>query len=177
MITNFSQSLGLMLQSEGGFTTDPVDPGNHLPDGRAGSTNLGVTQANWESYVGHQVKWSEMRTLTPEIVAPFYKRRYWDLVRGDELPSPIDYMMFDFAVNGGPGRCIKLMQKAVGATQDGVLGPKTLAAIKAVPVHKLVQDFSDVKERFYRELNNERFERGWLNRVAKVENAAINMIG
>jgi lysozyme family protein len=166
-----------MLQSEGGFTTDPVDPGNRLPDGRAGSTNLGVTQANWEAYVGHPVKWSEMRTLTPEIVAPFYKRKYWDLVRGDELPSPIDYLMFDFAVNGGPGRCIKLMQRAVGVTQDGVFGPKTLAAIKAVPVHKLIQDFSDVKEHFYRELNNERFERGWLNRVAKVENAAINMLG
>jgi lysozyme family protein len=118
-----------------------------------------------------------MRTLTPTIVAPFYKRKYWDLVRGDDLPSPIDYMMFDFAVNGGPGRCIKIMQEAVGTKQDGVLGPKTLAAIKAVPVHKLIQDFSDAKERFYKGLNNDTYERGWLNRVAEVENHATNMIG
>ena len=177
MISNFMQSLGMVLKSEGGFTTDTRDPGNRLPDGRPGSTNLGVTQANWEAYVGHPVKWSEMRTLTPELVAPFYKRKYWDLVRGDELLSPIDYLMFDFAVNAGPGRCIKLMQRAVGATQDGVLGPKTMAAIKAVPVHKLIQDFSDVKEAFYKSLNNDTFERGWLNRVAEVEDHATNMLG
>lgn len=177
MITNFSRSLGLILQSEGGFTTDPRDPGNRLEDGRPGSTNLGVTQANWEAYVGHPVKWSEMRTLTPEIVKPFYKKRYWDAVKGDDLPTPIDYMMFDFAVNSGPVRSIKLMQKAVGTVQDGILGPMTMTAIKAIPIHKLIQDFSDEKEWWYKSLRNENFERGWLNRVAKVENNSVNMIG
>lgn len=177
MISNFMRSLGMVLKSEGGFTTDTRDRGNLLPDGRPGSTNLGVTQANWESYVGHPVKWSEMRTLTPELVAPFYKRRYWDLVRGDELPSPVDYVMFDFAVNAGPVRCIKLMQKAVGTVQDGILGPKTMTAIKAVPVGKLIADFSDEKEWWYKSLKNKTYERGWLNRVAEVEKHATNMIG
>lgn len=177
MITNYNRSLGLILQSEGGFTTDPRDPGNRLPDGRPGSTNLGVTQANWEAYVGHPVTWAEMQALTPEIVKPFYKKEYWDKVRADELPTPIDYLMFDFAVNAGPVRGIKIMQKAVGTVQDGILGPKTMRAIKAVPVDKLIQDFSDEKEWWYRSLKNKTYERGWLNRVAKVEYNSINMIG
>lgn len=52
MQNNFEKSLALVLKSEGGFTTDVRDNGNKLPDGRAGSTNLGVTQANWEAFVG-----------------------------------------------------------------------------------------------------------------------------
>jgi lysozyme family protein len=177
MITNYSRSFGLILQSEGGFTTDPRDPGNRLPDGRPGSTNLGVTQANWEAYVGRPVTWAEMQALTPEIVKPFYKKEYWDKVRADELPTPIDYLMFDFAVNAGPVRSIKIMQKAVGTVQDGILGPKTMRAIKAVPVGKLIADFSDEKEWWYKSLKNKTYERGWLNRVAKVENNSIGMIG
>jgi len=177
MITNLSRSLGLILKSEGGFTTDPRDPGNRLPDGRPGSTNLGVSQANWEAYVGHPVKWSEMRTLTPEIVKPFYKKNYWDKVKGDDLPTPIDYLMFDFAVNAGPVKSIKIMQKAVGTVQDGILGPMTMKAIKAVPIDKLIKDFSDEKEWWYKSLKNETYEGGWLNRVAIVEINSINMIG
>jgi lysozyme family protein len=177
MISNLSRSLELVLKSEGGFTTDPRDPGNRLPDGRKGSTNLGVTQANWEAYVGHPVKWSDMRALTPEIVQPFYKKNYWDKVKGDDLPTPIDYLMFDFAVNAGPVRSIKIMQKAVGTVQDGIFGPKTLTAIKAVPIDKLIKDFSDEKEWWYKSLKNHTFETGWLNRVAKVETNSINMIG
>jgi lysozyme family protein len=65
MINNLEQALALVLKSEDGFTIDPRDNGNKLPDGRAGSTNLGVTQAAWEAYVGHPVTWSDMKSLTP----------------------------------------------------------------------------------------------------------------
>ena len=47
MNSNWQKSFELMLQSEGGFSNDQRDSGNHLPDGREGSTMLGVTQYNW----------------------------------------------------------------------------------------------------------------------------------
>jgi len=95
MIENFEKSLELILASEGGFQTESADSGNKLPDGRAGSTNLGVTQANWEAFLGHPVTWNDMKALTSQTVSPFYKKKYWDKVMGDELPTPVDFMMFD----------------------------------------------------------------------------------
>ena len=44
-----------LIEHEGGFTSDERDPGNKMPDGRPGSTNLGVTQKVWEEYVGRQI--------------------------------------------------------------------------------------------------------------------------
>ena len=55
METNYKTALDNILKSEGGFQDDHKDSGNKLPDGRKGCTNLGVTQAAWESYVGHKV--------------------------------------------------------------------------------------------------------------------------
>lgn len=176
MIENFNKALELVLKEEGGFTTDVRDNGNKLPDGRAGSTNLGVTQANWEAFVGHPVTWNDMRALTPTIVTPFYKRKYWDMVRGDELPNGVDYMAFDFAVNAGVGRAIKLLQQAVGVSQDGAIGPMTLSAIRAIPAKQLVDRYSDAKEAWYKSLNNATYQKGWLNRVARVEVNALQMV-
>jgi lysozyme family protein len=177
MQNNFEKSLALVLKSEGGFTTDVRDNGNKLPDGRAGSTNLGVTQANWEAFVGHPVSWNDMKALNPTTVAPFYKRKYWDLVRGDELPTPLDYILFDFAVNAGPGTAIKILQRAVGTTPDGALGPITLGVVKAIPVKLLIERYSDEKEKFYKGLKQfPIFGKGWLSRVEHVEVNAKTML-
>jgi lysozyme family protein len=178
MQSNWDNAFNLMLQSEGGFTDDARDPCNHLPDGRAGCTNYGVTQTAWEEYVGHKVSTQDMRDLTREQISPFYKRKYWDAVRGDELPVGLDYLSFDYAVNAGPGRSIKTLQAAVGVPQDGGFGPMTMAAVLAVDPHELIEKFSQAKEAFYRSLNTfETYGKGWLNRVAAVKVKAETMLG
>jgi lysozyme family protein len=176
MINNFEQALRQVLKSEGGFQTDINDLGNKLPDGRAGCTNLGVTQAAWEKYVGHPVTWNDMRALTPETISPFYKRRYWDVVRGDDLPAGLDYIMFDFAINAGPGRAVKLLQECVGEAADGVLGPISMSTIKSMPVVKLIESFTSAKQKYYKSLNNPTYEHGWLSRAEIVENNALKMV-
>jgi len=176
MKDNFESSLVLVLKSEGGFTTDTHDNGNKLPDGRAGSTNLGVTQANWEAFVGHPVTWDNMKALTAETVAPFYKRKYWDVAHCDELPQGLDYLVFDFAVNAGVGRSIKTLQTAIGVTADGSLGPLSLSVINNLDPKLLIERFTDAKEKFYKALNNPTYEKGWLARTATVEKSALSMI-
>ncbi len=178
MISNWQQAFEQMLASEGGFTADERDDGNKLPDGRKGSTMLGVTQYNWEQHVGHQVTHDDMRKLTAVDVEPLYKKKYWDVVQGDKLPNGIDYLVFDMGVNAGPGRAIKLLQAAVGTTPDGGLGPVTLAAVWAADPVVLIEKFSQEKEAFYRGL--EKFTvygEGWLNRVAAVKLKASSMLG
>ena len=178
MISNWDQAFKQMLASEGGFTDDERDNGNKLPDGRKGSTMLGVTQFNWEQHVGHQVTHDDMRKLTPADVEPLYKKKYWDAVRADELPSGIDYAVFDMGVNAGPGRSIKLMQSALGVTPDGGFGAITMAAVQAANPVELIERFSQEKEAFYRSLESfSVYGTGWLNRVAAVKLKASSMLG
>ena len=169
MKENFSPALKLLLDSEGGFVNHPEDPG--------GMTNLGVTKKVWESWVGHAVSEKVMRALTPEKVAPLYKKKYWDAVKADDLPDGLDYLMFDFAVNAGPGRAIKTMQKAIGTTPDGDIGPKTIQALKNADNSELVAKFSAEKEAFYRSLPTfGTFGKGWLRRVAEAKTHAESML-
>ena len=169
MISNWQKSFELMLKSEGGYVNNPADPG--------GMTNLGVTKATWENWVGRESDEAEMRGLTPEKVEPLYKKKYWDAVRGDELPPGISYLCFDFAVNAGAGRSIKTLQTAVGVTPDGGFGPMTMAAVQAVDPVELIERFSQAKEDFYRSLNTfATFGKGWLNRVADVKVKATSML-
>lgn len=169
MNNNWKKAFELMLKSEDGYVHHPSDPG--------GRTNLGVTQATWENWVGRGSDEAEMRGLTPEKVEPMYKKKYWDAVRGDELPVGLDYLMFDFAVNAGAGRAIKTLQTAVGVTPDGGFGPMTMAAVQAVDPNELIERFSQAKEDFYRSLTTfATFGKGWLNRVADVKVKASAML-
>lgn len=175
---NWEKSFALMLESEGGFSDDPRDNGNKLPDGRPGSTMLGVTQYNWENWTGHQVTHEQMKKLKPEDVKPFYKKKFWDACRCDDLPDGIDYLVFDFAVNAGVGRSAKTLQSVVGTTPDGAIGPLTLAAVNKFSPQELIDGFSDEKEFFYRGLGNfDVYGEGWLNRVAAVKIKATSMLG
>jgi len=170
MLSNWEQAFEQMLKSEGGYVNNPADPG--------GMTNLGVTKATWENWIGRESDEAEMRGLTPEKVEPLYKKKYWDAVRGDELPAGISYLCFDFAVNAGAGRAIKTLQSAVGVTPDGGFGPMTMAAVQAVDPATLIERFSAEKVVFYRSLNTfATFGNGWLNRVADVKVKAISMLG
>jgi lysozyme family protein len=136
-----------------------------------------VTKATWESWVGREVDEAEMRGLTPEKVEPLYKERYWDSVRGDEMPIGLDYLMFDFAVNAGAVRAIKLLQTAVGVRADGGFGPITMASVQSIDPVTLIERFSAEKVVFYRGLITfATFGNGWLNRVADVKAKASSML-
>ena len=169
MIENFQKSLALMLAHEGGFSNDPHDSG--------GMTNLGMTRRAWETYVQRQVDEAEMRGLTPEIVAPFYKTKYWDACKCDQLPLGVDYAVFDFAVNAGASRASKTMQSALGTAADGIVGPATLGVATNADPDEFLEKFSAAKEQFYRGLPTfEHFGNGWLRRVSEVKQTAEGMI-
>ena len=168
MLSNFPAALALVLQSEGGFVNHKFDPG--------GMTNLGVTRNVWRDWVKRDVDEAEMRSLTPELVAPLYKARYWDACKCDDLQRGVDYCVFDAAVNMGSSRAAKLLQAELGVTTDGVIGRATIAAANAADPLELLESFSLSKEEFYKSLTTfSTFGRGWLNRVAHVRQNAEKM--
>lgn len=173
MKENFDTAFEHVLKHEGGYVNDPLD--------RGGETNLGVTKGAWAQYIGRPVQDGEMKALTKEVVKPFYRKGYWDKCRCDELPAGLDYAVFDFAVNAGPGRAAKFLQQAVGVTADGAIGPATMAAVAGADPAQAVIAFGKAKEQFYnaivaRDPSQSRFIKGWLNRVASVEKTANTMI-
>lgn len=169
MFSNFDKSLAAVLVHEGGFVNNPKDPG--------GMTNLGCTKAVWEEHCGHPVDEKTMRALIPADVAPLYKRKYWDKVSGDDLPSGVDYVVFDAAINSGPGRAAKWLQACVGVEPDGGIGPKTLAAVNAFDSKQLVEDYSKRRLSFLMDLPTwDTFGKGWFRRVNEVETVGLTLL-
>ena len=134
MLGNFKRSLGEVLQSEGGYVNHKKDPGGH--------TNKGVTLRTFRFWYGPDRTVQDLKNITTQQVTRIYREGYWEKVRADELPLGLDLLLFDMAVNAGPGRAIKLLQAALGVTQDGVLGPITLGAIRKVKPEKLLKDLA-----------------------------------
>jgi len=162
MKENFDDALKALLKHEGGFVNHPADPG--------GMTNLGVTKKVMEEWVGRPVSEQDMRSLTPEDVAPIYKAKYWDAIKGDDLPAGVDMCVFDCAVNSGVGRASKFLQEVAGVNADGKIGPATLAAVKAKPAEQIIEAFCERRQKFLESLPTfKTFGKGWTTRVAGVK--------
>ena len=169
MESNFAESLKHVLKHEGGYVNHPSDPG--------GMTNLGVTKKVWEAWVGKRLTEAEMRALTPEIVAPLYKKMYWDKVQGDKLPSGVDYIVFDFAVNAGVSRAVRTLQNILFVTSDGIIGPTTLRVAGQRDPKELVEAYSEDRRLFYSQLPTfSVFGKGWLRRVDETKAQALKML-
>ncbi len=168
MKENFEQSLKMLLHHEGGYVNHPEDPG--------GETNLGVTRAVYEQWVNRQVMDGEMKALTVKDVAPIYKTNYWDRIRGDDLPSGLDFAAFDWAVNSGTGRPARVVQKYISAKQDGAIGPKTLALVAENDPAKMIQYLYEQRQKFYERLPHfDTFGKGWTRRNQETLKAAMEM--
>ncbi len=172
MTGNFDVCFDLMLAHEGGYVHHEKDPG--------GRTNHGVTQRVWEEWLGRPVSEKEMRALTPNMVKPLYKRKYWDACRADDLVAGVDYVVFDVSVNSGPGRAVKFLQSCVGVTVDGGFGPATMAAVKKSEEDpaRLIELYCARRLEFLQSLKTfETFGKGWSRRVQEVKDKALKMLG
>jgi len=168
MKENWDSAFALVLKHEGGYVNHPKDPG--------GMTNLGVTKKVWEEFVGREVDEREMRALTPDVVKPLYKKNYWDKIKGDQLPSGVDYAAYDLAVNSGTGRAAKYLQQIAGVHADGVIGPKSMEAILSCDPVETVDAICDMRLDFLQRLPTwNTFGKGWGRRVEEVKSIGLQM--
>lgn len=154
---NFDQAFDLLLGHEGGYSDHAADPG--------GKTRYGITEAVARE-VGYR---GDMAALPLDLAKRIYSERYWLAVRCNDLPDEIRYVVFDAAVNSGPKQAAMWLQRAAGVTDDGVIGPKTLAAVAKADPYQLRCNLLAQRLKLMAKLPTwPAFGRGWANRIASL---------
>ena len=154
----FEAAVDHVLSHEGGYVDHPADPG--------GATNMGITHATLARYRGKPVSKADVGALTRHEAAAIYHALYWRPVSGDHLPPPLALMVFDCAVNQGRARAARWLQRSVGASPDGIIGPKTLAAAQASDLRQVIVRFSAYRLFHYTGLSIwPVFRKGWTRRL------------
>ena len=153
---DFHRCISLILTVEGGLSNHRQDPG--------GLTKYGISKRAYPTW--------DIAALTIEQAKAIYHRDYWNPIRGDELPSGLDLLMLDCAINQGPATAIKLLQQALHTTDDGIIGPKTLN-LADVAMPGLLDAFAAERAlRYEFNRNEETFGRGWYRRLLRINRRA-----
>jgi len=162
MTPNFERIFERMLAHEGGYVDNPKDPG--------GATNLGVTQKVFNEYLAASgTAPYSVKMITRQQARAIFNVKYWMAVKGDKLQHGWDYAVVDFAYNSGPGRAVRVLQTVLGLTPDGVIGPKTVAAVFHAPKEKLAE-YNAKRLEFMKTLPHwPTFKNGWTARVQEVD--------
>jgi lysozyme family protein len=160
MRENYEKALEMVFKHEGGYVNHKSDPG--------GCTNYGITIKTLRAFRGSKdVDCEDVKNLSRDEAMLIYRQNYWDKVKGDELPAGFDVAVFDFAVNAGIKRAIKTLQEVVKVDTDGIIGPKTLAAVNEKGNILLLLAYHALRLAFYRKLKiYPVFKNGWERRVS-----------
>jgi len=166
--SSYPEAIRRLLASEGGYVNHPSDPG--------GPTNFGITLGDYRKYVKADASAADVRAIQVGEAKAIYRSKYWDAMRGDELPAGVDYCVFDYAVNSGTGRAPKVLQRVLRVPVTGRVDDATLAAARGRDARALIQGICDERMRFLQSLKTwPVFGRGWTKRVAAVRTAALAM--
>jgi lysozyme family protein len=164
--TSFETALSYVLVHEGGFADHPLDPG--------GATKFGITLATLAAWRKRPVARAEVMALDRREAAEIYRARYWNAVRGDELPRGLDHAVFDLAVNSGPARSARLLCRALDLPEKPRISLDIIRAAGERPVADVIRRLCAERRAFLQRLAHwPTFGRGWSRRVADVERQAL----
>lgn len=133
-MADFEIAHKITVKNEGGYTDNPDDNGNWT-GGKKGvgvlvGTNYGISAPVLKEYLGRTPTVSDMKNMSTETADKIYKKRYWTIIRGDELTRQnVANSIYDSAVNMGCSQAIKLAQRAAGLPETGKMNNETLKAL------------------------------------------------
>jgi lysozyme family protein len=167
--SSYDEALKGVLAHEGGNDDDPRDSG--------GRTSRGIVQSEWNAWRrNHPGLPADVWKAPQDQIKAIYRQQYWDALSCDDLPAGVDYAVFDYGVNSGIGRSAKVLQRLVGASVDGQVGPETIKAAANADASKLVNGICDERLAFLEKLGTwPTFGRGWARRVDDVRRGALAM--
>lgn len=150
---------------EGGWANDPDDAG--------GCTMAGITIGTYRKYYGSNKTCDDLRFITPKEWLHIFKKGYWDKMKADQIENQsIAQLCVDMCWGSGPITSIKKIQSTLGLKADGIVGPKTLAALNGDP-EKVFYTLWNMRKAWLEKIalkgNNKKFLRGWLNRLNDIK--------
>jgi lysozyme family protein len=163
-VTN-EEIITAILKHEGGFVNNPNDRGR--------ATNFGITEETLSEWRGAPATVADVKALTSVEAAQIYLRRYVLDPGFHRIWDPrLRHLVVDSGVQHGPERVVKWLQAlVVGVTADGLLGPKTAAAINGEDAGRLFNRLLARRIRWYGSLISSQrsqavFAAGWMSRAA-----------
>ena len=151
-----------ILKWEGGYVNDKDDLG--------GATNKGVTLATFRSVYGQGKTANDLRNMTDQQWETIFKKHFWDKWRADEIEDQsVANILVDWLwASGSYG--IKIPQRVLGVTVDGIVGAKTIAAVNAKDGKSFFKEVRQERIDFIDRIcnsrpQNKKFKKGWLNRI------------
>lgn len=175
----FDTFVGKVIVHEGGarFTKNAADPG--------GATKWGIS-LSYAKYQGTRfdvdgdgdVDADDIRVLTGETAILAYYEDFWVPVSGTLLHPALAYSTFDMAVNQGVRAASRTLQRAVGATADGIIGPATIKASRPLQSPRdALAAFTWRRCKKYAETRNFAiFGAGWMRRAIEVNAYAATLL-
>lgn len=159
----FDQAFDRVIGHEGGFQNDPADRGNwttgKVGEGENKGTKFGLAAMTYPDLA--------IEALTVQQAKDIYFRDWWVALGMDRFRAPMQYQMFDAAINHGMRNATKMLQRAVGSADDGIIGPKTLSRARNTDVNDLLMLFLAERLEFFTNIKTfDRYGRGWSRRVA-----------
>lgn len=162
-----------ILSFEGGYS-------NHKND-RGGATNKGVTLATWK-VCGYDkdgdgdIDENDVKLITEKDAVDLVMRpHFWDKCGGDFIhDQSVANALVDWAWNSGKAVPVKAVQAMLGLVADGVVGPKTIAAINKYPrQEKLFDAIQQSRIQFIERIieknpSQEVFRKGWMRRINSI---------
>lgn len=168
-LADFDTIMIHIFEYEGGYVDHPRDPG--------GATNMGITFRTLEGWLGYPITKQDVKDLSKSTAKEIYRARYWNAVEADTMPPGLNMVLMDAAVNSGPSASIRWVQRALGVTADGILGPVTRKAISEADTKTLVIASLNERRKSVRQFRNyDVFGRGWENRINNVEHRALELV-
>lgn len=156
-----------VLKWEGGFVNDKDDLG--------GATNMGVTLATYRSVFGSKKTVKDLKRMTRVQWGVIFKKYYWDKWKADDIKDQnVANILVDWLwCSGSYG--IKIPQKVLGVSIDGIVGTKTIAAINARDGRELFDTIRQERKDYIDSIcqarpQNMKFKKGWLNRINSLDN-------
>lgn len=170
-MASFEPAVHYVLDNEGGFVDDPEDDGH--------ATNMGITLETLSKHRGIPVSVEDVKNLTRQEAATIYLDFFWNPMGLSSVESQgIATAVLDIAVNLGQFRAVTWLQKYVGATPDGHLGPQTLELISHFPVFDVIRGLMTAQVGHYVDIVVDRpakikFLKGWIYRSMKMVTLVI----
>lgn len=129
------------------------------------ATSYGVTEMTWQMAEDQGIVDHDIETATKADCANILRVMYWNATHCPSLWPGVNLMVFNDSMVTGVGHTAKLLQRLVGAEQDGVIGPNTLRLANAMHAVDLIEKLRVADETYYAALAKAPlFLKGWTRR-------------